>query len=538
MGIVDVLDERSYYQLLGVESAANPSDIGESYYRIVKVVHPDRHARERDPRHKKALIRLYARLGEAHKVLTDPMLRRAYDEGLTQGHTRLRQQDAHKEQQIVDRRDPSSAQARQLLGRAEVLLAEQDYRGAHGQLKFALQLEPGSAVLKAAVERVDAARPGYRKFPLPANAKPAHLPAPQPAPAPAAAVAAPASDFARDHTRHPMSRPVRVKCGSWKQFEMFYTRDISRGGMFLKASKTLPVGTPLSIVLKLPDDREVIIPAHVVRAVESGQGKATGVGVAFDELDEDTRAELEQMLPRRGDRAPTDPGVAEEISGMLVDVQSPAEEQALTHLLTTLGQLRGASDFDVLGVRPDADASAVRRAFLELTKKYHPDVYGRFRSTPVRDAINETFYLVRRAYQRIKSGKSAPAPRPPVPQPVSQQPSRPLPVRSLSDDLFNSVAQEVPEAPPAVGLISAAREGHEALAERRYTDARQIFASSLDTNPRDRRLRAAYHLAAGLEARQAGNHDAATKHLETVLMFDKQCAEAVAALRSVRGGTT
>ena len=37
------LDERSYYQLLGVERSADAPSIGEKYYQLVKVVHPDRH---------------------------------------------------------------------------------------------------------------------------------------------------------------------------------------------------------------------------------------------------------------------------------------------------------------------------------------------------------------------------------------------------------------------------------------------------------------------------------------------------------------
>jgi curved DNA-binding protein len=33
------------------------------------------------------------------------------------------------------------------------------------------------------------------------------------------------------------------------------------------------------------------------------------------------------------------------------------------------------SYYDVLGVAPDADAAAIRRAYVELARRYHPDFH-------------------------------------------------------------------------------------------------------------------------------------------------------------------
>ena len=72
------LDQLTYYQGLGVPEDADTRLVGDTYYGLVRRVHPDRHAREPAAR-KAALVRIYARIGEAHRVLGNPTLRARYD---------------------------------------------------------------------------------------------------------------------------------------------------------------------------------------------------------------------------------------------------------------------------------------------------------------------------------------------------------------------------------------------------------------------------------------------------------------------------
>src|SRR5687767_10778036 len=87
MAAVADLDRQSYYDILAVAPTAAADDIRDAYYKLVRVAHPDRHARETDER-RKAILRFYARVGEAWRVLSTPTTRKAYDEGLAKGSNR------------------------------------------------------------------------------------------------------------------------------------------------------------------------------------------------------------------------------------------------------------------------------------------------------------------------------------------------------------------------------------------------------------------------------------------------------------------
>src|SRR5262245_38124536 len=83
-------------------------------------------------------------------------------------------------------------------------------------------------------------------------------------------------------------------------------------------------------------------------------------------------------------------------------------------------RLKLADPFLVLGVAPSADGPAIRWAFLELTKRYHPNRFARD-PADVRELVNEVFLLIRRAYDvlsddqrrrtwrdRVTSGRTGP----------------------------------------------------------------------------------------------------------------------------------
>lgn len=75
---LDVLDEVSHYELLGVARSSKTSEIQEGFHRFSSTFHPDRHRRsEEDVR--MAVTRIYTRGVEAYRVLRDPGLRADYD---------------------------------------------------------------------------------------------------------------------------------------------------------------------------------------------------------------------------------------------------------------------------------------------------------------------------------------------------------------------------------------------------------------------------------------------------------------------------
>jgi len=148
------LDERSYYELLGVDRDASPDAIGQAYYAQVRRLHPDRHAMETDAGRKNALVRVYARVGEAYRVLTSPEKRKLYDQGLDSGETRLssdRQAAAPKPRTT----GPTHPQAKALYQRGKAMLARKDKRGARAQWQLAIQFEPDCQEIRDALAGLD-----------------------------------------------------------------------------------------------------------------------------------------------------------------------------------------------------------------------------------------------------------------------------------------------------------------------------------------------------------------------------------------------
>jgi DnaJ-class molecular chaperone len=154
---VDGLDTYNYYQLLGVDRRASAEEIRAAYFRIARVLHPDRHVREPDPARQRSLVRAYARLSEAYRVLIDDERRRDYDAAVEQGNRRLRDAGAPKAPKLVDARDPRSEQARQMLERGRGYLDKGERAKAKAQLELARQLEPGSPAIAAALADLAAA---------------------------------------------------------------------------------------------------------------------------------------------------------------------------------------------------------------------------------------------------------------------------------------------------------------------------------------------------------------------------------------------
>jgi hypothetical protein len=82
-----------------------------------------------------------------------------------------------------------------------------------------------------------------------------------------------------------------------------------------------------------------------------------------------------------------------------------------------------------------------------------------------------------------------------------------------------------PDAPPPTVAL-----GREALSDGRWRDACQTFAAILRAEPRNRHVRALYHVASGMELRAKGEGANARLQFETALAHDKECEEAQRAL--------
>ncbi len=89
----------------------------------------------------------------------------------------------------------------------------------------------------------------------------------------------------RNYVRYPLK--LAVKPRSQDELETLYTRDVSRGGMFLLSPKRVEIGTQMGVDVFHPESGEVFTLDCIVRRVQDGT--PIGIGVEFHQLDEERR---------------------------------------------------------------------------------------------------------------------------------------------------------------------------------------------------------------------------------------------------------
>jgi uncharacterized protein (TIGR02266 family) len=94
----------------------------------------------------------------------------------------------------------------------------------------------------------------------------------------------------RQHRR--ASLVTEVRCEALGREELLLTRDVSAGGLFVSAKEPFPMGSEVSLKLKLPT-RDSLLSARgtVVYSL-----KGMGMGVQFADIAEDLRSDLQKFV--------------------------------------------------------------------------------------------------------------------------------------------------------------------------------------------------------------------------------------------------
>jgi curved DNA-binding protein CbpA len=122
--------EQNYYQVLGVDQLANTSTIQAAFFQLAKKWHPDRlEAEFSDLRD--LVTRAFARMSEAHALLTDPEKRKEYDRAGTQGS------DGDDQEHVARVLRAASA-----FQRAEILFKKHAWEAAEREAKLAMDSDP------------------------------------------------------------------------------------------------------------------------------------------------------------------------------------------------------------------------------------------------------------------------------------------------------------------------------------------------------------------------------------------------------------
>ena len=98
----------------------------------------------------------------------------------------------------------------------------------------------------------------------------------------------------RKGTRKPVA--LKISYETMDQFFIDYASNISIGGVFIRSSQPLPVGTRLKVKFNLPNLEDIIettgIIVHLIRTGDDTHG----MGLYFDDLDVDSKKLIDKLV--------------------------------------------------------------------------------------------------------------------------------------------------------------------------------------------------------------------------------------------------
>ena len=145
--VFPTLDGRSYYQLLNVAETADVPTIRAAFFKLAAQLHPDRFHSVPEAALKDRLETIYARIGEAYRVLCHAERRAAYDRALGGGAKRL----DTTAREVTGPKSPEDSlghpEARKFFRLGMSCVGRKDWKGAVLNFTFAKNFEPASALL-------------------------------------------------------------------------------------------------------------------------------------------------------------------------------------------------------------------------------------------------------------------------------------------------------------------------------------------------------------------------------------------------------
>lgn len=363
-------------------------------------------------------------------------------------------------------------------------------------------------------------------------------------------------------------RTLSVRCTTWDQVEVFYTRKLRKGKLLsMKVPFQTEIGAPVTLGLELPNQVVMAIEGVVHKASAIGGDTKTWIEVELVGLTQEVLGRIKAMAagverPRTPSPSPPPPPLPsaappDQPSKPALEELPTDERELFQHLSAELRRMRQLAVHEVLGVERDAEPADVRTAWMSLMRRHHPDLVARHHAAAITHLAEELTILANRAYDRLRVALVAEGRatshgsvlQPPIGWLVgfedissADQPPRRA-VRAAANVGTAPVAAPIATVtsdsiPPP---LSAAQGGEafEARARAMLGDgdaanAQEVLAAALCVYPRSRPLRSLYYVASALSALQKGELMLATSQLETALAHHESCSEAAALLEHVR----
>ena len=225
--------------------------------------------------------------------------------------------------------------------------------------------------------------------------------------------------------RQPIDTNVRVSCASWQQFVDLYTKDISRGGMFVATATPAPLLSAVEIEIMTPGAETCVqinaVVAHIVSTERAQRrGGCPGMGLRFISLDDTQTQAIQELLDRaRSTHLDDDADIAgateenpavQSIPTTSTDTVEepridPEEIQLRQGLLAEVERLKERTCYERLGLPPDAQQAEIKRAFRKLSKRFHPDRFLRYVHPDIPQLAQEVYLLYSDAEKMMLRGK-------------------------------------------------------------------------------------------------------------------------------------
>jgi len=149
--LLELTEKATYYEMLGVTATSSPAEVKESFHRLARKFHPDRHMGRNE--WIGLLHELMSRLTAAYKTLVDEEKRVRYDKQLVSTGAFTLGQDKTESQETVD----------ECLARAKESLGARNFAGSIIWLRKCVEIAPDVAQYHAMLARSLAAVPQYRQ---------------------------------------------------------------------------------------------------------------------------------------------------------------------------------------------------------------------------------------------------------------------------------------------------------------------------------------------------------------------------------------
>jgi uncharacterized protein (TIGR02266 family) len=130
----------------------------------------------------------------------------------------------------------------------------------------------------------------------------------------------------RKDRRAPVSLKVRFKSATVDEFIEHYCKDVSRGGIFIKSSQPMAIGTLLKFQFQLKDESSLIKGVGRVVWTRSPEDavadQPAGMGIKFIKMDNESKAIVDRIVDSQGD---DDGGAFDEGRATATQAETPSE---------------------------------------------------------------------------------------------------------------------------------------------------------------------------------------------------------------------